>query len=298
MSFYDNLIAGLLPFVPKPLIKLFSERYIAGEKLEDAIDIIRCFRDQKISATIDILGEHAEDEEEVKNTIEDYKAVLTKIYGKNLDSNISVKLTQLGLRTDKYSCRENAKILLEEAQKYNNFVRIDMEDSICVEDTLDIFYDLQGIYSNLGIVIQAYLRRSLEDIKGLMKIQANIRLCKGIYNEKRDIAYKDKEIINKNYAYLLELLLRNGNYVGIATHDEKLVWEALNLVERLSLDKSKFEFQMLLGVDQGLREIIINSGCKLRVYVPFGRNWHAYCLRRLRENPQLAGYIFKDLFTP
>ena len=171
-----------------------------------------------------------------------------------------------------------------------------MEDSSCTTETLRVYRQLRQEHSNVGVVVQAYLRRTVDDVTGLEDLQPNYRLCKGVYLERREVSYRDMRVINRNYAYLLEKLLRNGSYVGIATHDELMVWEAFRIIRELKLPATAYEFQMLLGVEEQLRDIIHAAGHQLRVYIPFGRDWYAYSVRRLRENPQLAGYVFKAMF--
>jgi proline dehydrogenase len=173
-----------------------------------------------------------------------------------------------------------------------------MEDSTCTEATLALYDRLRRDADNVGVVIQAYLRRSLDDVDRLVERRANVRLCKGIYIESRNIAYRDRDIVRRNFALLLERLLRGGCYVGIATHDEILAWEGIRLVRELRLSTDRYEFQMLLGVDEPLRRILIGSGHRLRVYVPFGERWYEYSLRRLKENPRMAGYVLKNILRP
>jgi len=187
--------------------------------------------------------------------------------------------------------------LLDHARQLDNFVRIDMEDSTCTTPTLEIYRELRKSYDNVGVVIQAYMRRSHDDVRELAAMKANVRLCKGIYVESRHIAYRDRDIVQRNFADLLAHLLDAGCYVGIATHDELLVWEGLRLVRDAQLDRTRYEFQMLLGVDQTLRDILVEAGHRLRVYVPFGKRWYEYSMRRLKENPRIAGYILKNLFS-
>lgn len=201
----------------------------------------------------------------------------------------------LGLKLDFDYCLESVRRLVQRAKDLNNFVRVDMEDSSCTTDTLKVFSTLHKKFDNIGFVIQAYMRRSLADIQAEMKAHkhVNVRVCKGIYIEPREIAYKDMAIVNSNYNLLVAELLKNGHYVGVATHDEKLVWATFKLINDLKLPKDKFEFQMLLGVDEQLRKIILNEGYKVRVYVPYGRQWYAYSTRRLKENPQIAQHVIK-----
>ncbi len=297
MGWMNKLISLTLPFVPKPIVGVFSRPYIAGEHMSDAVRVVRELMAEGACATIDVLGEEVKDKEKARNALTNYMRVLDVIQEEKLDANISIKLTQLGLKIDKEFCFENIRTLVEAAKNHGNFVRIDMEDSSCTTDTLEIYRRLREEFDNVGTVLQAYLRRTIQDINDLLPLKPNLRLCKGIYVEPREIAYKDKVIINKNYAYALEKLLTGGAlYVGIATHDEKLVWEALRIIDQFNIDKSRFEFQMLLGVDPQLRRIIINSGYKLRVYVPFGTEWFAYSTRRLKENPNIVGYVLHNLW--
>ncbi len=296
MSFFNKFIVLLLPFVPKVIVYLFAKKYIAGPTLQDAINAIKVFNKQGIKATVDILGEEIENQNDALNALQEYRNVLAAINDHQLDSNISVKPTHLGLKIDREFCYNNIRKLVVEAQKFNNFVRIDMEDHTCTSDTLNIYRKLRMEFDNVGVVIQSYLRRTLDDVNQLINLKANLRLCKGIYVEPRQIAYKNKEIVNYNFQYILEKLLSNACYVGIATHDEKLIWHALTLIDRLELRKDQYEFQMLLGVTEELRDFLVSAGHRLRVYVPFGKHWHAYSLRRLKENPSVASYIIKHIF--
>ena len=296
MSAFDHLVAAGLPFVPKPIVRYFSRPYIAGETEEEMLAVVRRLSEEGFSSTVDILGEFSSEREQAHRATKRYEAVMERLHEAGLPCKVSVKLTQLGLKIDRDFCRENVRELVLKAQEQDSFVRIDMEDSSCTTDTLELFFRLhEELPGRLGPVIQAYLRRSLDDVRRLAKVRANVRLCKGIYVEAREIAYKDGEIINRSYLRLLEELLGEGCYVGIATHDERLVWEALQLIDRLGLDRSRYEFQMLLGVDETLRRLIRDAGHKLRVYVPFGRRWYQYSLRRLRENPKIAGYVAKNI---
>ena len=296
MKWFNKLIATILPIVPKPIVGFFSRTYIAGEKLEDAVKLVKELNSQGMVATIDVLGEEVKKREDSLHAVGLYKQVLEAIEKEKIDANISVKPTHMGLKMDKEFCYNNIKTLIEEAKKYNNFVRIDMEDSTTTDDTIDIYLKLKENYKNVGTVFQAYLRRFINDINHVLPYNPNLRICKGIYNEKRVIAYKEKSIINDNFCYGIEKLLTNGSYIGIATHDEKLVWYGLKLIDQLKLKPDQYEFQMLLGVDPELRRIIVNSGHKLRVYVPFGKDWFGYSTRRLKENPAMAGHIIKNIF--
>ncbi|RMF58138.1 MAG: proline dehydrogenase [Calditrichaeota bacterium] len=298
MNALDKLVVWTIPFVPRFLVKRVAARYIAGTTLDDAMRVVRDLNAQGCSATLDVLGEHITKRQETEAAIQAYMEALDRIQHEQLDSNISVKLTMLGLKLDRDFCLENMRKLVALAKEHGNFVRIDMEDSSCTTDTLHIYSALRKEFDNVGFVIQAYMRRSLRDIREQVAAngRVNVRLCKGIYVEPREIAYKDRSIINANYVLLLEELFRSSNYVGIATHDEKLVWAAYKLIDQMKLTADQYEFQMLLGVDEQLRRLILKDGHKLRVYVPFGRRWYEYSVRRLKENPRIAGYVVRNFF--
>jgi proline dehydrogenase len=294
MSWINRAIAAALPAVPRPLVRHFSRPYIAGETLEDMTRVVAALNREGLLGTVDVLGEFITRAEQAETAVADYQRVLSVLAERELSSGISVKLTALGLKLDKELCYQNLRRVVAFAGEQSRFVRIDMEDSSCTSDTLELYFRLRGEWDNLGVVLQAALRRSLADAKRLAKAKASVRVCKGIYLEPRSIAYQDREIINRNYVLLLETLLEAGSTVAVATHDERLVWEAFRLLDRYG--KSSHEFQMLLGVDEPLRRIIRAAGHRLRVYVPFGPKWYAYSVRRLRENPQVAGYVLRNLF--
>lgn len=287
-----------MPLVPKALVRRVANRYIAGDTIEDAVRLVRQLNQNGMMATLDILGEHITKKEEATATTESYLAALEVINREKLDSNISIKLTAFGLKLDFDFCLANVRRVVQRAHELDNFVRIDMEDASCTTDTLRVYEVLRQEYRRVGAVIQAYMRRSLPDIRGLMQngAPANFRICKGIYVESRAIAYKNRELINKNFTYLLTEMLRHGAYVGIATHDERLVWDAMRLIDEMKVSREQYEFQMLLGVDEELRDTIVKAGHRLRVYVPFGKSWYAYSTRRLQENPQIAGYVIQNFF--
>jgi proline dehydrogenase len=292
----DRIIASFLPWVPKPVVGRIARRYIAGETTDDAIRVARNLNKRGFRATMDILGEDVHRLDQAHDAAEGYRALLTELHAKKIDSNVSVKLTQLGLKVDKRECLALADSVVVRAQELGNFVRIDMEDSSCTSDTLEIYAELRHRHGNVGVVVQAYLHRTQEDVTSLLPLKPNFRLCKGVYVEPPSIAFHDMEDINRNYLTLLEQLLRSGIYVGIATHDEPLVRQAQEWIRDLRLPPTAYEFQMLLGVNESLREKIQAAGHPLRVYIPFGRDWYAYSVRRLRENPRLAGYVLKALF--
>jgi proline dehydrogenase len=296
MTLLDRAIALALPAVPKSIIRKVASRYIAGETLDQALGVAGGLNGRGIRVSLDILGEDVHNLDDANRAVTDYLALLEEISRRKLDANVSIKLTQLGLKIDTRRCLDLTDRLVRRAKELGNFVRIDMEDSSCTTDTLAIYRALRSDHTNLGVVIQAYLRRTVDDVAALEDLRPNYRLCKGVYIEPREISYRDMNIINKNFVYLLEKLLRNGSYVGIASHDELMVWEALRLIRDLKLPSTAYEFQMLLGVDEQLRNMILAAGHKLRVYIPFGRDWYAYSVRRLRENPRLAGYVLKAMW--
>ncbi|MGD9897674.1 MAG: proline dehydrogenase family protein [Calditrichaceae bacterium] len=297
MSLLDKLIVLTLPVVPKPIVRYFSRTYIAGSTLNEAISVVRALNSKGIMATMDLLGEEVTNKDQASAAADEYKEILKAIDLQKLNSNISVKPTHMGLNLDPEFCYTNIRGIIEVAKKYNNFVRIDMEDRHTTSSTIDLFLRLKEEFEgHVGLVIQAYLRRTADDVRKLISYKANLRLCKGIYVEPREDAYKDMAIINESYKYNLEQLLKNKCYVGIATHDEKLVWHGIKTIEDLKLKKDEYEFQMLLGVDEQMRDIIVNAGHRLRVYVPYGKDWYAYSTRRLKENPKMAGYVIKKIF--
>jgi proline dehydrogenase len=296
MNILDRLIAGSLPLVPRPVISHFARRYIGGATRDEALSLVRDLNGRGYLGTIDILGENIVDSAAAAATAIEYIDLLDRITADGLDSNVSIKLTQLGLAIDPAACLEQMRRVCRRAAELDNFVRIDMEDSSVTQATLDLYRALRADFEGVGIVIQSYLRRSRSDARQLAASRANVRLCKGIYNEPRSVAWQGAEIIRRSYVELLEILLDGGCYVGIATHDERLVYEAMRLIDERGLAPEQYEFQMLLGVQEELRRIILDAGHRLRVYVPFGEHWYAYSMRRLKENPQIAGHVFRNIF--
>lgn len=296
MNIFNPTIKAILPLVPKPLVRQIAKPYIAGETLEELVGVVEDLNFNGFSVATSILGEFVNEQNQAIEAGVDYIEVLSEIQSRNLDSNIHVKLTHLGLTIDKELCYSNLKSILKKAEETHNFVRIDMEDSSCTDDTLSIFEKAQREFENVGIVIQACMRRSMTDIQKLNVLKANVRLCKGIYIESRNIAYKDYQNVRENYSTLLKELLTAGCYVGIATHDEWLVQNAFQTIDDLGLTPTQYEFQMLYGVTPSLRQSIREKGHRLRVAVPFGPAWYPYSIRRLRKNPAIAGYVLKALF--
>ncbi len=298
MSILNKLIVNLLPLIPKPVVGQVAKRYIAGITLPDGVRAVKALNAKGLFATMDLLGEDVNDGAEATQVKTNILPILRSIKENNLKSNVSIKPTQLGLKIDKDLCYRNIKEILSEASSLGNFVRIDMEDATTTDDTLDLYRRLRKDgFTNMGMVIQAYMRRSESDVKALVKEGANFRLCKGIYNESPSIAYKGRQEIRDNYLRLLQIMLDGGSYVGIATHDDFLIDGATSFIQKANLDKSKYEFQMLLGVRERRRDQIVGEGHRLRVYVPYGEQWYAYSTRRLKENPLMAWYITKAIFV-
>ena len=295
MSLFDRLVVVTLPLVPKFIVGKVASRYVAGEELEDAGRAIRQLHAEGAVTTIDILGEEVSDRAPAQQALDEYRDLLVAIQESGLeDCYVSVKPTQLGLGIDEGFCRENLEQLVEEASAAGIFVRLDMEDRHATDGTLRIYRHLRERTQLVGTVLQAYMRRTLDDVAELPE-EANIRLCKGIYIEPRDAAWKGYETVRLNFVAALEKLIDRGIYVAIATHDEYLVCAAVALIDRLGLSKDRYEFQMLLGVENELRRILIAGGHKVRVYVPYGRHWYQYSTRRLRENPKIAGHVMRAL---
>jgi len=297
LSIVDRFIASTLPFVPKPIVKRVAGRYIAGETDDDAMRVAADLNRRGFRSTVDLLGEHIQTLEEAHPALRQYMRLLETIAERKIDSTVSLKLTQFGLKIDRDACLSLVDSIVTRAATFGNFVRIDMEDSSCTTGTIETFRSLRQKHSNVGIAMQAYLRRTANDVASLEALKPNVRLCKGVYVESPEIAFRQMSAINANYVSILERLLRNGSYVGIATHDETIVREAKRIIRELNLPTSAYEFQMLLGVNEALRDRLVAEGHPLRIYIPFGKEWYAYSVRRLRENPRIAGYVLKAMLS-
>ena len=291
----NHAIARVLPVVPRPVVRRISSRYIAGSDLDDATYTVRKLNARGKMATVDVLGEEITDARETDTIASAYEEVLAEIDRRHLDSNISVKPTALGLELDPALCKRNLERLLHRARVRGNFVRIDMEDATTTDWTLAIYRDLRNAgYDEVGVVLQASLKRTLSDAGALADLKPNVRVCKGIYVEAPDIQFRDFRAVQTSFLSVLEALFDAGCYVGIATHDEWLIEEAKRIVGERSLAADAYEFQMLLGVRPRLGDALVEEGHRLRIYVPFGSHWYQYSLRRLQENPSIAGYIASD----
>jgi proline dehydrogenase len=298
-GFFNQAVVATMPLVPRPLVWRFSQRYIAGTSLGDACRTVRELNAENCTGTIDVLGEDSTSVEQVDAAAEQYLKAIRDIHSQSLRCGISVKLSEMGLRFDIDRCRQAVHTLTSSAKDHGSFVRIDMEDSSVTTVTLDVYRQLRQEFDNVGTVIQSCLRRSEQDIADLLdEGRTDVRLCKGIYIEPEDIAFVDADDIRSSFNSLLEQLFDGGaRRVAIATHDPVLVTYAEDMIRKMAITKDRYEFQMLLGVAGTLRRELVAKGHPLRVYVPYGELWYAYSLRRLRENPDIAGHIFRNLFS-
>lgn len=296
MSLFNYAVAKTIMHVPKPIVSYFAKGYIAGSTLADAVQVSKDLNSQGMMTTIDILGEFITQFEQAEDFKNQALEILRTIDREKLNGNLSIKPTQMGLLLDKDRCFELIHELVAEAKKLGSFVRIDMEDIGTTDATLEIFERLRCDYpGHVGTVFQSYLHRTPQDVINLDNGYQNYRLCKGIYVEPRLHAWKNPQAINRNFIHSLELMLQQGAYAAVATQDELLVYESMHLVRKMGLTPDKYEFQMLLGVDEELREIILNQGHRLRIYVPYGRDWLPYSRRRLKENPAIAQHALKQM---
>jgi proline dehydrogenase len=296
VSLTNTFILSALQRVPKILVRPVAMRYIAGEKLEDAVRVVQDLNAREMMATIDVLGEDVSTKEESLLAVQACEEVLREVRTEGLNANLSIKLTQFGIKIDESFAFENVKRILNLALEYKNSIRVDMEDSSLTTKTLKLFERLrQEGFENAGVVIQACLRRSEEDVRRLVLNRANVRVVKGIYVEPESIAFKGRQEVRDNFLKILRTLMEGGCYAAIATHDDYLVDGASRLIQEMNLPNSAYEFQMLYGVRAGLRDEIVRRGHRMRIYVPFGEHWYPYSMRRFQENPQMARYVLRAL---
>ena len=296
MSLFDTLVKYGMPWVPKSIVSRVASRYVAGETIDDALRTLREMNGEGAMGTVDVLGEEVRERSKTGAAVSQYLDLLDRIEAEGLDANISIKPTMLGLKIDEDLCADNVTAVVRRAAELGSFVRIDMEDHTCTDATLRLYRRIQDAHPTaVGVVLQSYLHRTTADVADLLPLSPNIRMCKGIYREPRAIAWEDFETIRANFIYNVDKLLYAGAYVGIATHDPYLVWAGMAAVDRLQVDHDRYEFQMLLGVDPELRSIILSTGHRLRVYVPYGRDWYPYSMRRLRENPTIAHHVVRAM---
>jgi proline dehydrogenase len=299
---FNKFIAAILPYFPKKFIWIFAHGYISGETIEDAMRVSKDLNSKHIKVTLDVLGEFIKNLDEAETNKKEYLDLIDFTNKNGIDGNFSVKPTSFGLLIDKEICHKHIREIVAKAASYNSFIRIDMEDSPCTSLEIELFRRLKVEFpANVGLVIQAYLKRTLDDIKGLSDLNSELvplsfRLCKGIYVEPEAISFKKYDEINQHYLEDLEYMFQNKIHVGIATHDKPLVDGAYKLIEKYNVPKNLYEFQMLYGVTPRLRESIVNEGHTMRVYVPFGKKWFSYSTRRLKEDPKMASHIIKAIF--
>lgn len=298
----NKLIATLLPCFPKKFIWIFSKSYISGETIDDAMRVTKDLNSKKIKVTIDVLGEFIKTLDEAEANKKEYLNLIDVATQNGIDGNFSIKPTSFGLLINKEACHNHVREIIAKAASCNNFIRIDMEDSPCTDMEIELFRKMKMEFpGNVGLVVQSYLKRTLDDIRGLADLNSeehplSFRLCKGIYIEPESIAYKKYEEINQHYLEDLEYMFRNKIHVGIATHDKPLISGAYELIRKYNVPNRLYEFQMLYGVTPRLRDSIVNDGHTMRVYVPFGKQWFGYSTRRLKENPKMASHIIKAIF--
>ena len=298
----NKLIANILPYMPKKLVWVFSKRYIAGETMEEGLLASKLLNEKNIEVTIDILGEFITTLEEAEENRNEYLEVIERFTSENIKGNFSVKPTMFGLLIDKEVCYNYLRELVVLAAKKDSFVRIDMEDSQCVDIEIEIFRRLRKEFpKHVGLVVQAYLRRTHSDLEALNDLNTethpiSFRLCKGIYVEPESIAFKGYQEIRDHFLADLEYMFKNKMYVGIATHDKYLVEKSIEMIKKYNIPKNMYEFQMLYGVTPELRQSIVDRDHLMRVYVPYGKKWFNYSTRRLKENPKMAQHIIKALF--
>ena len=296
MNFINKIIVSTISFIPKSIVQIFSKKYIAGTNHRQALNMIKYLNNKGQSATIDILGEHTLKNKDCDSITNEYIDLLKEINKNKLDCNLSIKPSHIGADIDYHTVLKNFKKILNTANTFNNFIRIDMENSDLTDLTIRLYNDLKLISENIGIVLQAYLYRTEKDILKLEE-KSNIRLCKGIYKESTDIAYQNYNDINKNFIRLLEIALNKNMYVGIATHDKYLITKSLKLIENNKIYKNRYEFQYLYGVPmKKIINLYNQKGLKVRSYVPFGKDWYDYSVRRIKENPKIATYVIKNIF--
>ena len=297
MKFLDRTIANNLKLIPKPVVRRVAGRYVAGETLADAVAEVQRLNNLGCQATIDLLGEQIKHIGEADQAAATYLEVLDAIAENGLNANVSVKPTHHGLGLHRERYLGNIRKVIDRARSLGNFVRIDMEDSPTTEETLQTYRTLREEgYDNVGLVLQAMLRRTPYDVRQFQAFHPNIRLCKGVYVEPPEVAWQAPAKVNSAYVEVLDYLLSSTDFfVGIATHDDPLIAEAERMIREKSVPRERYEFQMLLGVRPEVRQALVERGHRMRVYVPFGTAWYAYCLRRLKENPKIAGYVTSDL---
>jgi len=287
----------MIRIMPRWSIHLFAKTYVAGESVEETVSVVKKVNDRGFTCTLDILGEHVQSAAEAESITQQYCDLYDMIALENINCNISIKLTHIGLALDKTIATDNLVRILKQAKKHDNFLRIDMENSPYTQQTIDLYKNCVSDYPNMGIVLQAYLKRSLEDARNLNRTGFNVRVCKGIYDERETIALKDRAAIQDNFFNITKEILSGKGFVAIATHDIPLIDRIDEWIESTKVSSNRFEFQVLYGVPMGGRlEKLLHKGYTVRQYVPFGKEWFDYSLRRLKENPKIMSYVLGNLF--
>ena len=298
MKLINYLIIQIIPFLPKIFVRLVASPYIAGITDDEMLANVKKLNNKGYDVAIDILGEHVSTKEEATEITKRYANLYDRIALQDLNANLSIKLTHIGQDLGYDLVERNLMILVSAAKKHNNFLRLDMENSPYTSETINLYKKAFENYSNVGIVLQAYMHRSMDDIDKLSNKMFNVRICKGIYVENENIAYRDYQKIRDNYIVLVQHALIKGSYVGIASHDEYLIDKLYTWIKDNNISTSQYEFQILHGVPMEKKlQQLMKEGNKVRVYVPYGDNWYDYSIRRLKENPKMAGYIIKNIFS-
>ena len=286
-----------LKYMPKWFAKLFASPYVAGETTTEALEKVRKINDQGFSATLDILGEHTANKKDARDITAQYCSLYEKIERNNLDCTISAKPTHVGLNISIQEAITNMIKIQASAEKYANFLRIDMESSQYTSQTFEIYAACKKIYNNVGFALQAYMYRSADDLRRFHAEDLNVRICKGIYKEPPNIAYQKRSEVKDNFFILAKEMAHNGGFCGYATHDQELIDQLLSWTKKERISPRSFEFQVLYGVPMsGRLEELVKDGYSVRIYVPYGPNWFDYSIRRLNENPNIAGYVISNLF--
>ena len=298
MKLINNLIIQIIPFLPKFFVKIVASPYIAGITDEEMLENVKKLNDKGFKVAIDILGEHVKTKDEATAVTNRYANLYNEITNRKLQANISIKLTHIGQDLGQNFVQNNLFKLVEAAKNNNNFLRLDMENTPYTDQTIKLYEIMKEKYDKIGIVIQSYLKRSMSDIERLADKNFNVRICKGIYVEDEELVFNDYSLIRESFIELVKKCLEKGTYVGIATHDEYLIDNIYSWIIENDISKNKYEFQVLHGVPmQKKLKKLINEGNTVRVYLPYGDNWYDYSVRRLKENPKMAGYIIKNLFS-
>jgi len=296
VSIFDRPLAAVLPLVPRFIVGRVSRAYIAGATLDAAIGKVRDLNRIGVGATLDLLGEELQEPEQWRATAAGYRDAIEAIGRADADSGVSLKLTAFGLTKDRSLTKELVTGILAAARDLGRFVRLDMEDATTTDATLDLYRELQNDgFTNVGVVLQTCLRRTHRDAIALAEMGADVRVVKGIYIESEEISWRDPQVVRMNYVRVVRTLLRAGCRVAAATHDEILVYETQAAMEEIGVERDRVEFQMLLGVRERLRDAILANGFGMRVYVPYGEKWYEYSMRRLGENPAIAGHITRAM---